>query len=84
MRYESDKFRVNWTEKVRDNNSGNVTVVTCITGYTYQIEDWKKSYFSQFAKDAFDTKVLTKINNNHDKTETVTISRLEKPKEIRK
>ncbi len=73
-----DKFRVNWTENVTDNSIKKV--MTSITGYSYQIEDWYRSYLTKYSIRDFDTKKISSISNS-DGTQTVIYSRTEKPKE---
>ena len=65
---ESDKFRINWAEKSRG------SVIISVTGYSYQIANWKEQYLKEYSPKDFNTKVLAKIPNN-DGTVTVTVSR---------
>jgi hypothetical protein len=76
-----DKFRVNWTEKVRENNVKKV--LTSITGFSYQIDDWMKSYYKQYDPTLFGTKKIDSTPNS-DGTLTVIFSRTENPKENNK
>lgn len=76
MRYEIDRFKINWTEKTRGKNPGDpTTLITSITGYDYQIDNWKRNYFKEFEPKKYKTKVMTKIFNADD-TVTITVSRL--------
>ncbi|MAG27759.1 hypothetical protein CMI47_19695 [Candidatus Pacearchaeota archaeon] len=80
MKYEIDKFKVNWTERVRGRLSSEPTrIVTSVTGYSYQIDSWQKDYLKEFTSKLYKTKVITKINND-DSTVTITISRLDCPR----
>ncbi len=65
---ESDKFRINWTER----NRGNI--ITSVTGYSYQVANWKEQYIREFSNKDYDTKVIAKIPNS-DGTVTITVSR---------
>lgn len=76
-----DKFRVNWTEKVSENNVNKV--LTSITGFSYQIDDWMKSYSKQYDPILFRTKKIDSTSNS-DGTLTVIFSRIENPKEKNK
>lgn len=79
MKYEIDKFKVNWTERVRGRFPNEPTrIVTSVTGYSYQIDNWQKDYFKKFVSKLYKTKVITKISNN-DSTVTITMSRLDSP-----
>lgn len=73
-----DKFRINWTEKSKENNT--YKVVTSITGFNYQIDDWCQTYWKQYDPKVFGTKKVNSVKNP-DGTLTVVISRTEKPKE---
>ena len=72
MAYEIDRFKINWTERSKNN------IVTSVTGYSFQIDSWKRDYFKKYSKKAYNTKVVTKMNNN-DNTVTITVSRLNNP-----
>jgi hypothetical protein len=63
-----DKFRINWTERSRGN------VIISVTGYSYQVANWKDQYLKEYSPKDYNTKVLAKIPNN-DGTVTVTVSR---------
>ena len=65
-----DRFKINWTERVKG------SVVTSITGYSYQLKSWKENYISKYSVSKYDTKVLAEIPNS-DGTVTMTISRKE-------
>lgn len=80
MSYKVDKFRINWIETSKDRNGGPDLVITSITGFDFQIEDWKKDYSKKYPNKIFETKVLNSIDNS-DGTKTLTISRLDKPRE---
>ena len=73
MNYESDKFKINWTERSRG------CVVTSVTGYTYQVDAWKRDYFKQYSPKAYKTRIITKMSND-DNTITITMSRTDTPR----
>ena len=78
--YRIDRFKVNWTERTRHRSDKDPSrIITSITGYSYQIDGWKRDYFKEFHPKMFDTKIMTKILNE-DNTVTITISRLERAK----
>ena len=80
MKYEIDKFKVNWTERVRGRYPNESTrVVTSVTGYSYQIDSWQKDYLKKFTSKLYNTKVVAKISND-DSTVTITVSRLDSPR----
>ncbi len=60
----SDKFKINWIEQ------NQKQVITCVTGYQYQIDDFKKTFFKTYPVDKFKTKIGTKLENS-DSTITV-------------
>jgi hypothetical protein len=80
MPHNVDKFRINWIEKSRDKISETDLVITSITGFDYQIDDWKREYNKKYPQNNFDTKILNTIPNS-DGTKTVTFSRLDRPRE---
>ena len=73
MNYETDKFKVNWTERSRSN------VITSVTGYTYQVDAWKRDYFKQYDSKTYKTEVITKLGND-DNTITIIVSRTDTPR----
>ena len=73
MNYESDKFKINWTERTRGN------VITSVTGYTYQVDAWKRDYLKQYNSKTYKTRVITKMSND-DNTITITMSRTDAPR----
>jgi len=76
MKYQIDRFKINWTERIRGKSPNDPTVlVTSVTGYDYQIDNWKRNYFKEFKPKRYKTKVMTKIFNADD-TVTITVSRL--------
>lgn len=66
-----DKFKINWTERSKE------SVITSVTGYSYQLKSWKEDYLSKYNKMNYDTKILAEISNS-DGTITMTISRRNK------
>ena len=80
MAYEIDRFKVNWTEKIRGKSpqEPDETVVS-VTGYEYQISSWKKNYIKEYDPKIFKTKTITKMTND-DNTVTITVSRLSCPR----
>ena len=72
MKIESDRFKINWTERTREN-----TVVS-VTGFSFQIDSWKSDLFKKYPKKHFNTRMLTSINNP-DGTITATFSRSNGP-----
>jgi len=80
MEYEIDKFKVNWTERVRPRGAVEpARVITSVTGYSYQIDSWERDYLKKFNTKTFKTKVITRIGND-DNTVTITVSRLDSPR----
>ena len=76
MEYKIDRFKINWTERIKGKYPGDPAVlITSVTGYNYQIENWKINYFKEFKPKRYKTKVMTKIFNADD-TVTITVSRL--------
>ena len=76
MEYKIDRFKINWTERIKGKRSDDPTVlVTSVTGHDYQIDNWKRNYFKEFEPKRYKTKVMTKIFNADD-TVTITVSRL--------
>jgi len=73
MIYETDKFKINWTERTRGN------VITSVTGYAYQVDAWKKDYFKQYSSKIYESRVITKMGND-DNTITITVSRTDTPR----
>ena len=74
--YEIDRFKVNWTERTRHRSKSDPSrVITSITGYNYQIDNWKRNYFKEFSTRKYETKIMTKILNDNN-TVTITVSRL--------
>ena len=68
MTYNIDKFKINWTEVNKKET------VTSVTGYSYQLDSWMDKYLKQYPLKTFNTKILTKLNND-DKTITISVSR---------
>ncbi len=64
----SDSFRINWIEQSK------TQVITCVTGYQYQIDDFKKTFLKQYPVDKYKTKVGPKLINS-DNTITITFIR---------
>ena len=64
----TDAFRINWTERSRG------LLTTSATGYSYQINAWTKDYLREYDPKSYNTKVVTKIENE-DNTVTVTVTR---------
>jgi len=80
MKYEIDSFKVNWTERIRGKSPQDYgEVVTSVTGYTYQVDSWKRDYLKEYDPKLFKTRVVTKMVND-DSTITITVSRLNRPR----
>ena len=63
-----DKFKINWTER----NRGRL--ITCLTGFSYQLKSWESDYLKKYSRKEYDTSTLARVDNA-DGTITVTISR---------
>ena len=60
-----DKFKINWTERNKNEE------IICVSGFDFQVDNWSRDYISKSAKDNFSIKKGTKIVNS-DGTITVT------------
>lgn len=63
-----DSFKINWIEQ------NKTQVITCITGFQYQVDDFKKRFLKEYPVDKYKTKIGTKLVNS-DNTITITLIR---------